>query len=180
MEPETLAWGRERVVAPALPTLREVFTASYRPLVLQLYGVVGDWAEAEDVVQEAFVRAAGAGRRFLRVDNHEAWLRTTAVNIHRNRWRKLRNYGRVRERLVVQAEPPPGVEEHLVLVEALQQLPEVHRQVLTLHYLADQQVSEIAVLLGIAEGTVKSRLNRGRAALAALLADVDGEEGEPA
>ena len=61
-----------------------------------MYGVVGNFAEAEDLVQEAFVRASAAGGRFRRVDNPEAWLRRTAINLHRNRWRKLRNFNRVR------------------------------------------------------------------------------------
>ena len=65
-------------------TLGETFHRSYRRLVVQMYGVVGDLGEAEDLVQEAFVRAAAAGRRFTRVDNPEAWLRTVAVNLHRN------------------------------------------------------------------------------------------------
>ena len=55
-----------------------MFEASYRRLVVQLYGMTGSFDEAEDVVQEAFVRAAAAGYRFLDADNHEAWLRTTA------------------------------------------------------------------------------------------------------
>ena len=45
-------------------TLGETFHRSYRRLVVQMYGVVGDLGEAEDLVQEAFVRAAAAGRRF--------------------------------------------------------------------------------------------------------------------
>ena len=86
-------------------SLRDVFDASYRRLVVQLYAVTGSFDEAEDVVQEAFVRAAASGRRFLRVDNHEAWLRTTAVNVHRSRWRKLRNGRRANERMVPPREP---------------------------------------------------------------------------
>ena len=66
-------------------TLREVFDASYRKLVVQLYAITGDYNEAEDLVQEAFVKAVATSRRFLRVDNKEAWLRTTAINAHRSR-----------------------------------------------------------------------------------------------
>jgi RNA polymerase sigma-70 factor (ECF subfamily) len=86
MSEEILARTRDAETAGE-PALALVFEASYRRLVVQLYGVVGDLTEAEDLVQEAFVRAAGAGRRFVNVDNHEAWLRRTAVNLYRNRWR---------------------------------------------------------------------------------------------
>jgi RNA polymerase sigma-70 factor (ECF subfamily) len=54
-------------------------------------------------VQEAFVRACAAGPRFTRVDNPEARLRTTAVNLHRNRWRKGRNFARSKHRLAGEA-----------------------------------------------------------------------------
>jgi DNA-directed RNA polymerase specialized sigma24 family protein len=93
------------------PTLTQAFHSSYRRLVVQLYGVVGDISEAEDLVQEAFVRATAAGKRFLRADNHEAWLRTTAIGLHRNRWRKVRNFARIRHR----SERPTdmqGLDEH--------------------------------------------------------------------
>jgi RNA polymerase sigma-70 factor (ECF subfamily) len=168
---ETLALGREVPTHPAGPSLGEVFEASYRRLVVQLYGVVGNLTEAEDLVQESFVRASAAGGRFRRVENPEAWLRRTAINLHRNRWRKLRNYRRVRPRLEVPPPDPPGLEEHVTVIEALRRLPEAQREVLALHYLADQPVAEIAALLRVPEGTVKTRLMRGRDALAALLAE---------
>jgi RNA polymerase sigma-70 factor (ECF subfamily) len=174
-ERETLSMGAPSLDAPRI-TLANVFQLSYRRLVVQMYGVVGDLGEAEDLVQEAFVRASAAGGRFRRVDNPEAWLRRTAINLHRNRWRKMRNFNRVRPELV---RPPdlPGLEDHVVVIEALRQLPEGQREALALHYLADQQVAQIAELLGVAEGTVKSRLMRGREALAALLSEeVDNDD----
>ena len=147
-----------------------VFAASYRRLVVQLYGVTGNAGEAEDLVQEAFVRAYAAGARFTRVDNPEAWLRVTAINLHRTRWRKMRNFARIKDRITG---PPdlPGLEEHWEVVDALRRLPENLRVVLVLHYLADRQVHQIAEELGVAEGTVKSRLSRARDALAAVLGE---------
>ena len=170
-EKETLALGREAPAAAPRATLAEVFQLSYRRLVVQLYGVVGNLPEAEDLVQEAFVRASAAGGRFRRVDNPEAWLRRTAINLHRNRWRKLTNFRRVRPQLEESPPDLPGLEEHLTVIDALRQLPEAQRAVLALHYLADQPVAEIADLLHVPEGTVKSRLMRGREALAGLLSE---------
>ncbi len=172
---DTLVAGQEQTV-PASVDVAQVFAASYRKLVVQLYGIVGNASEAEDLVQEAFVRAYAAGPRFTRVDNPEAWLRTTAVNLYRNRWRKMRNFARIKHRLAV---PPdlPGIDANIEVVDALRRLPENQRVVLVLHYFADRQVQQIAEELGIAEGTVKSRLSRGRDALAVLLGDVDDVEG---
>jgi RNA polymerase sigma-70 factor (ECF subfamily) len=180
VEAEALALGR---VAPRVSTdrvsteveFREIFAVSYRRLVVQLYGVTGDAAEAEDLVQEAFVRAAAAGKSFLAVNNPEAWVRTVAINIHRSRWRKLRNFSRIRERLAASPTELPALEERLDVIEALRLLPEGQRAVVALHYLADLEVSQVALTLGIAEGTVKSRLSRGREALARTLAEKVGD-----
>jgi RNA polymerase sigma factor (sigma-70 family) len=61
----------------------------------------------------------------------------------------------------------------LDVIEALRTLPPGQREVVALHYLADLEVAEVARTLGIAEGTVKSRLSRGRTALAVALADTE-------
>lgn len=169
---DTIAFGRTPDPDDCV-SLRDVFDGSYRRLVVQLYAVTGSFDEAEDVVQEAFVRAAAAGRRFLRVDNHEAWLRTTAVNVHRSRWRKLRNGRRARERILPPRETE-ALEDHVAIITALRALPEPQRRVIALHYLADLPVDQIAVELGVPVGTVKSRLSRGRDALACLLDHAEG------
>src|ERR671910_403730 len=111
MEEESITIGRKPFSRDDT-TLRDVFDASYKRLVVQLYAVTGDAHEAEDLVQEAFVRAASIGQRFLRVDNPEAWLRTTAINAHRSRWRKLRN-GRQASSRMLPPRDPEGLEEHL-------------------------------------------------------------------
>ena len=150
--------------------LEQVFSVSYRRLVMQLYGVVGDRAEAEDVVQEAFVRAVAAGPRFTETANPEAWLRTTAINLHRSRWRKLRNFSRIKERIAA-PQDIPGLDARLDVIEALRSLPVEQREVVALHHLADLPVADIAQELGLPPGTVKSRLSRGREALAQALSD---------
>jgi RNA polymerase sigma-70 factor (ECF subfamily) len=155
--------------------VRELFAASYRRLVGQLYGVCGDLTEAEDVVQEAFARAVQHERAFARVDNHEAWLRTVAVNVARTRWRR-RSLGR-RQEDPVDARAVELSDDRLQLVAALRRLPSGQREAIALHYLADLPVHEVAATVGASIGTVKSRLSRGRAALAVLLRD---EHDDPA
>lgn len=175
MEAEILALGRDAPRARTEVEFCEIFAVSYRRLVVQLYGVTGDAAEAEDLVQEAFVRAAAAGKRFLAMDNPEAWVRTVAINIQRSRWRKLRNFSRIRDRLAASPNDLPALEDRLDVIEAMRTLPEGQREVVALHYLADLEVAEVAGTLGIAEGTVKSRLSRGRDALALALAEKEGD-----
>jgi RNA polymerase sigma-70 factor (ECF subfamily) len=69
------------------------------------------------------------------------------------------------QRLVAEAPSP----ERADLRDALATLPRAHREVVILHYLADLPVDEIAQLLDVPVGTVKSRLSRARSALAAKL-----------
>jgi RNA polymerase sigma-70 factor, ECF subfamily len=152
--------------------VRQVYEASYRRLVGQLYGVCGDLAEAEDVVQEAFARAIQHERRFRRTDNPEAWLRTVAVNLSRSRWRRRVLGDRLQRRTQrTEATQPDLSPDHVALVAALRRLPEAQRQVIALHHLADLPVHEVADAVGAPVGTVKARLSRGRAALAELLND---------
>lgn len=68
--------------------IQDLYAGSYRRLPGQLIGVTGSVAEAEDVLQEAFVRALDHPRRLLGADNPEGWLRTVAVNLARSRWRR--------------------------------------------------------------------------------------------
>ena len=151
--------------------VREVYDVSYRRLVVQLFALTGDLAEAEDAVQEAFVKALDKARVFGNVDNPEAWLRTVALNHLRNRWRHADVVRRFRAKV---PGPTPGAEigpEHVALVNALAQLDPNHRTVVVLHYLADRSVGDISFELGIPEGTVKTRLARSRELLAPLLSD---------
>ncbi|GAA4075559.1 SigE family RNA polymerase sigma factor [Nocardioides kongjuensis] len=161
--------------------VRRCFDASYRRLVGQMYGVCGSLAEAEEVVAEAFARAVASRRTFERVEQPEAWLRTVAVNVARTRRRRSvlgqrLTHGRAEQPVARDAELS---EERLVLVAALRTLPASQREALALHYLADLPVAEVAATLGVAVGTVKARLSRGRTALAAALDDAALVNGGP-
>ena len=67
--------------------LAGLYDASYRRLVVQLFAICGDQAEAEDAVQAAFVTAIRKRRELSRVANQEAWVRVVAVNRLRSGWR---------------------------------------------------------------------------------------------
>lgn len=149
-----------------------MYDRAYSRLVGQLYGICGDLAEAEDVVQEAFVRAVSLGRRFDRLDNPEAWLRTVAVNEARTRHRRRalgERLGRRSATLGPARHPAELSDDRVELVAALRSLPVAQREALALHYLADLPVHEVAQTLDVPIGTVKARLSRGRAALARAL-----------
>ena len=153
--------------------VRAVYDGCYRRLVAQVYALTADLAEAQDAVQEAFVRALAQPRTFERVDNPEAWLRVVALNVARRRFRRRAHLDRLLHRpAVTRPITPDGLSaDHVALVAALRLLPAPQREAIALHHLADLPVAEIAELTGVAVGTVKTRLARGRARLAELLAD---------
>jgi RNA polymerase sigma-70 factor (ECF subfamily) len=152
--------------------VREVYDASYRRLVVQMLAVCGDQETAEEAVQEAFVKAIGHSARFAALDNPEAWLRTVAVNHLRNRWRRSKLWSALVPKLVTTAATSAVVSpDHVAIVEAMRQLPDELREVVALHHIGDLPVAEVARALAVPEGTVKTRLVRGRAQLAELLTD---------
>ena len=148
------------------------YAASYPRLTRQLYALIGDRTEAEECVQEAFVRAWSA-RRSLDLDRHpDAWIRTTAHRLAISRWRRMRRGRREPDRAVDRTGSAAAPnEDHVALVTALRQLPFEQRQALVLHHLADLPVAAVAAEIGAPEGTVKARLSRGRTALATLLTE---------
>jgi DNA-directed RNA polymerase specialized sigma24 family protein len=154
--------------------VRQVYAVSAGRLVAQLYGMTGDYAEAQDVVQEAFVRALARPSRLRHVDNPEAWLRTVAMNLARSRHRRRMMFaGLVRAGKVERSDPPaPGLTpDHVALVAALQRLPEKIRRTIVLYHLADLPVAEVAAIEGCTIEAAKTRLVRGRRALADHLGD---------
>jgi RNA polymerase sigma-70 factor (ECF subfamily) len=131
--------------------------------------VAGSRAEAEDVVQEAFVRLLPRWSRVSRYDDPEAWVRQVAFRLLWNRFRRARNAVRALRRSGPEKSTPPPPEEPVDVRRALAALPIPQRQVVVLHYLLDLPVDRVAMELGVPTGTVKSRLARARVALAPLL-----------
>lgn len=105
-----------------------------------------------------------------RYDNPEAWLRSVAMRLATNRWRRALVAAKHLQRMSSTVAPVPDGSS-VDLQRALLGLPLPQRQVIVLHYLIGLSVEEIARELRIASGTVKSRLSRGRSALAQLLAE---------
>ncbi len=148
----------------------DLYAASFQRLTLQLYAYLGDLGQAQDVVQEAFCRALERWKALHGYDDPVAWVRRVAWNLATSRFRRQRTaisfLGRQREQHVPGPEP-----DRVVLTRALAKLPPNHRRVVVMHYLAQMSIAEIAAQTGTPEGTVRSWLSRGRAALAAQLVD---------
>ncbi|MEV7424448.1 SigE family RNA polymerase sigma factor [Streptomyces sp. NPDC091212] len=146
----------------------------------QLYVMLGDLQEAQDVVQEAFVKGWTRRRQLDRDGHPEAWIRTVAWRLAVSRWRGRRRMADAWRR---RGAPPAHVDapgpEQVVLVDALRELPARQRRTLTLHYLCDLTVEQTAHEAGLSVNTVKTHLARGRVALAHRLHDSHIEEEDP-
>jgi RNA polymerase sigma-70 factor, ECF subfamily len=145
------------------------YSARAARLTRNIYLGTGDFGRAQECVQEAFLRAWLRWDR-LEGDDPVGWVQTTAWRLAVTDWRRS-----VRRRLalsrhgVADAIPEPSTDV-IAVRDALAQLSEGQRVVLVLHYFDDQPIAAIARTLGVAEGTVKARLTRGRQAMGTMLA----------
>lgn len=150
----------------------QAFRALYRAHTPALYALAlrltgGDQGEAEDLVQESWVRALTALRTFRAESALRTWLCGVLVNVRR---------GRIRAewRVVDAPEVEPiakgnDADDAIDLERAIATLPEGARDVYVLHDVHGYTHREIAELLGIVEGTSKSQLNRARSLLRSAL-----------
>lgn len=84
--PEVDRWSDVEIPEP----FARFFRAEYPAVVSLVYGLSGSRAAAEDVAQEAFLRAHRDWRRVESMDSPEGWVRRVAMNLARSRWRRLR------------------------------------------------------------------------------------------
>jgi RNA polymerase sigma-70 factor (ECF subfamily) len=153
--------------------LREFYSAQQPRLVGVISLLTGSRAEAEDIVQEAFVRLVPRWAKVSRYDAPEAWIRLVAVRLAANRHRDGNRLTQLFRRLPAAHVPDPAETYGGDLERALAGLPMPARQVVVLHYVCDLSVAQVADTLGIAEGTVKSRLSRAREVLSTTLRSED-------
>jgi RNA polymerase sigma-70 factor (ECF subfamily) len=169
----------DRSTAPlaVAPEFAEFYAASFPQLLTQLHAFVGDRAEAQDLVQEAYTRAFARWAAVSRFEDPVGWVRRVAWNLAISRWRRARRLLHFRRDLAPGDVAGPDVLS-LDLTRALAKLPPVYRQAVVLHYVADLPVRDIATFTGAAEGTVKARLHRARTMLNELLSLDDGRSGD--
>jgi RNA polymerase sigma-70 factor (sigma-E family) len=152
-------------------------------LLRSAYLLTGDQQLAEDLVQSALTRTHLAWRRLDAVENAEAYARRTMYHLQVSWWRRRR----VPETLPGRMPDRPGADDpagsvslRLALRGALLQLSVKQRAVLVLRFFEDRTESEIADLLGVSAGTVKSQTSKALGRLRAIapdLADIDRRNG---
>lgn len=166
MSGAVVEWDADRAVTA-------IYSEHYRSLVRLAAFLVRDNATAEEVVQDSFVAMHGAWRRLRDTDKALSYLRQSVVN---------RSRSVLRHRMVVDKntpKPPPDMPsaehgaiiqlERSAVVSALRALPERQREALVLRYYGDLSEAQIASVMGISRGAVKSHTARAMAALRVVL-----------
>jgi RNA polymerase sigma-70 factor (ECF subfamily) len=152
------------------PDLDGLYRRDLRAVVALAYALSGSRSAAEELAQEAFLEAHRAWDRISAYDDPGAWVRRVVANRAISRVRRgaaeARALARVAGRRELPAELSPVDEEFW---RAVRSLPDRQAQIVTLHYLEDRPVADIAALLDISPQTVKVHLHRGRQALARAL-----------
>jgi RNA polymerase sigma-70 factor (ECF subfamily) len=150
------------------------FEALYRDNLRLVYAValsrVREAARAEDCAQETFLRAWRNQPRLreLAPPAQRAWLLTTVRNLAADFWR--RQALETNSQAETKAPPAPQTELRLDVLQALSELAEGDRELVTMRYLGEMNSREIGEALGMPEGTVRRRLAQCRRALAQRLA----------
>jgi RNA polymerase sigma-70 factor (ECF subfamily) len=160
-------------------------SAAWEPLILAnqesvfrlAYLLLGDPDDAEDIAQETFLRAWKALKRFDMARPLRPWLLSIAANLARNRRRSAGRYFAALTRAFRnEQEIPASVEEKNTqhtdardLWKAVQTLSLPDQQIVYLRYFLELSVAETADVLQVAEGTVKSRLNRAMERLRVII-----------
>ncbi len=146
---------------------------SYATDVLRMcYFYLADRQKAEDVVQDVFVRLMTTNP-VLQPGKEKSWLLKVAMNRCRDLWRgawlKRVVLGSPVFELIPAADEYAQIGEKQEMMNAINHLPAMFKEVILLHYYQGYGISEISDMMGLPEGTISSRLSRARKKLEELL-----------
>jgi len=198
-----LSWGQDEaelvteLQAGSETAFDWLVTHYHGPVYNLILGMLGDTADAADAAQEVFLKAFKGIRHFRQGSSLKTWLYRIAIReaLNSRRWFKRH----LQKNVSLDAEPEEGhasidvedlsatpfdqlaAQEVQVAVQgALQQVPEVFRSAVILRDLEGLSYEEVAEVLDVSVGTVKSRILRGRRALKEILEPLLGSHPQPA
>jgi RNA polymerase sigma-70 factor, ECF subfamily len=193
-----LSWGGDEAVlvtelqAGSETAFDWLVTHYHGPVYNLILGMLGDTADAADAAQEVFLKAFKGIRHFRQGSSLKTWLYRIAIReaLNHRRWFKRH----LQKNVSIDAEPEEGFapievedssatpfdqlaaqEIQAAVQSALQQVPEVFRSAVILRDLEGLSYEEVAEVLDVSVGTVKSRILRGRRALKEILEPLLGD-----
>jgi len=145
----------------------QLFADYQQPILNYLYRMVSERCKAEELTQDTFVKAYRALPRLPANANRRAWLYRIATNtaydcLRRRRLLKWLPLAENRVSLPAEGDPADRIDEREAVQASLSQLEPMYRAPLVLYSVQGHNVREIAEMLGISEGAVKTRLYRAR------------------
>ena len=165
----------------------EILVQRYKnPLTNFVYRFLGDYESCTDVVQETMIRLYRNKDSYKSVAKFSTWIYTIAGNLARTEYQRRRrrnffsinSYGEENENYEIPDEryrpdviTDSGIKDKIIQ-EALLQVSASYREAVILRDIQEMSYEEIAEIMGITVGTVKSKINRGRAQLQILLKDI--------
>jgi RNA polymerase sigma-70 factor (ECF subfamily) len=150
-------------------TFDSFFDESWPRLQSQAYVLTGSHEQAQDLTQEALLRAWRNWDKVSALDNPEAWTRKVLHNLCIASWRTSRRR-RTKHEVTEHAEIP---DSHAEIAQAMRSLPADQARALLLHDGLGLTTAAVALELGVPDGTVKSWLSRSRKVLAERLQQID-------
>lgn len=171
-----------RAVQGDVDAYEQIVHLHQEPVYRLAYLIVGDAQDAQDIAQETFIRAYRGLRRFDTARPLRPWLLQIAKNLSRNRLRAAGRYLAALQRAFMHmprgAHSAASAESYVeqrrevqALWDAIRLLPEQDQEVIYLRYMLDLSTQETAEVLGVAPGTVKSRLSRALGRLRGVVED---------
>jgi RNA polymerase sigma-70 factor (ECF subfamily) len=173
----------ERVLGGEIGAFEGIVRRWEGPLVNMAWRYCRDRGRAEELAQEAFVRAWRGLAQWRREGSFSTWLFAVAANVFRS---ELRRIPTVDLRLDEAPEPSGPATQHHALAarqsaetvrRAVLALPARYREPVILFYFHEMDVVAAAQTLGMPEGTLKARLSRARAQLRSRFPQLEGENG---
>ena len=156
------------VIAGDFSAFERIVARWQGPLINLAYRFCRDHARAEDLAQEAFVRAFRALSSWRARSNFSTWLLALALNVYRSELRRMPPAAISLNGLADVLEPHDFSEEiaeasrNRAVRRAVLTLPPIYREALILYYFHEMDVATAAQTLGLPVGTLKARLTRGR------------------
>jgi RNA polymerase sigma factor (sigma-70 family) len=171
IEPTSLGAGQ---TVRATLTFEDFFIAEHERLFKALYVLTGNREEADDLAQEALLRAYERWDRVGTMDSPAGYLYRTALNLHRNRLRGLLVRARRVFAAVPEEDPSVPLSASHDVRNAVAQLPRGQREALVLVDWLGLGSEEAGQVLGIEATSLRGRLHRAHATLRELLGGIDG------
>lgn len=175
----------QRVLAGDAQAFEGIVRRWQGPLVNMAWRYCRDRGRAEEMAQEAFVRAWRGLAQWRREASFSTWLFSVAANVYRTELKRVPTVNLPLEEI---DEPSAPAGQYSEMAEREQQqsvrsavlaLPRRYRETVILFYFHEMDVAAVACTLGLPEGTVKARLSRGRALLKGRFPHLKEETGRP-